>query len=78
MPRAPRQWSPLAPTPAAESDANPAAEGGGCRLALRLHDFSAALAAAAGGAYSAGVAEWLCTEQDPSYSAPEVLPDKDL
>jgi hypothetical protein len=50
--------------------------GEGCSLALKLHDFSAALAAATGGAYSAGggaaITNWLCTEQDPSYSAPEV------
>lgn len=52
----------------------------GYSLALKLHDFSAALAAATGGAYStagsggggSGADQWLCTEQDPSYSAPEV------
>ncbi len=45
-------------------------------LALKLHSFSAALSAATGGACQGadgGVeAAWLCTEQDPSFSAPEV------
>lgn len=54
----------------------------GYSLALKLHDFGAALAAATGGAYSSsdgdGVAGWLCTEQDPSYSAPEARKEEPL
>ncbi len=61
-----------------DSDAAPAAAsrqlGEGCSLALKQRDFSAAAAAAAaGGDGGADYAAWLCTEQDPSYSAPEVL-----
>jgi hypothetical protein len=61
-----------------DSDAAPAAGsqqlGKGCSLALKQHDYSAAMAAAvAGGDGGADFAAWLCTEQDPSYSAPEVL-----
>lgn len=48
--------------------------GEGCSVALKQHDYSAAMsAAAAGGDGGAEYDAWLCTEQDPSYSAPEVL-----
>jgi hypothetical protein len=57
-------------------DGAPAASGQlgqGCSVALQQHNFRAAMAAAAaGGDGGEDLAAWLCTEQDPSYSAPEV------